>query len=248
MGRARAASAACAVAVAAGLLAGCGGSGGTKAAPPWSSDAPQSDGLVKGSLPTGSPDRKAVGGTPWSFTLAGKGDPNVPTTQWPAADTVLTADQLKAAIPEASSVTLGDCAKGASGPAKTTKNASCTWQVSLKDSGGYTSSVTVSVVAIGADQTDSGVTSSWTSTRDKNFSGRKATERYFTQGSFGAKGSYYLDNDQSSVLVSDGNIAAWIDLTFQGFNSLKDTRQTLMTGIFPVLAKDLADRLPRKYV
>lgn len=248
MGKARAASVAASVAVATGLLAGCGGSSaGTKAPPPWSSGAPQQDGLVPGRLPTGSPARKVVDTGTWSFTLGSTSDPNVPTTQWPSADSVLTADQLKAAIPEATAVSLGACVKGVSGPNQTSKNASCTWSLSLKGGAGYTNSIVVTIVAIGADNTGSGVTSAWTATRNKNFASRASTERYFTQGSFGAKGSYYLDNDQASVLISDGNIAAWIDLTFRGFNDLTDTQNTLMTGVFPVLAKDLADRLPRKY-
>lgn len=246
MGMARAASVAASVVVAAGLLAGCGGSGssGTKSPPAWSADAPTQDGLVKGTMPS---DRKVVDGQQWSLTLTDKTNANVPTSQWPSADTLLTEEQLKAAVPEATAVTLGDCVKGVSGPNHTSKNASCTWSLSLKGGSGYSNSLIVTVVAIGADKTGSGVTSAWTSVRDKNFEGKSGTERYFTQGSFGAKGSYYLDNNQSSVLISDGNIAAWIDLTFKGFNDLPDTRNTLMNGIFPVLAKDLASHLPRKY-
>lgn len=228
-----------------GLVAGCGGgSGGTKAAPPWTENSTQ-DGLIAQQLPAKSSDRKVVsGGAPWSFTLAKPDNPNVPSSQWPSADTVITSDQLKGAIPEATSVTLGKCVPGANGPAHTDKNISCTWSLALKDSGDYTNSIVVSIVTIGADEK---VSESWTSERNKNFSSRKSGERFFTSGSFSAKGSYYLDNNQSSVLVSDGNMAAWIDLTFNGFNSLNDSRNTMLTGIFPVLAKDLADRLPRKY-
>ena len=246
MGMARAASVAACVAVAAGLLAGCSGSGssGTKSPPPWSADAPHQDGLVKGTVPT---DRKVVDGGQWSLSLADKTDANVPTAQWPSADTVLTDAQLKAAIPEATAVSLGTCVKGVKGPQHTAKNASCTWSLSLKGSGGYSNSIIVTIVAIGADKTGSGVTSAWTSVRDQNFEHKSGTERYFTQGSFGAKGSYYLDNNHSSVLISDGNIAAWIDLTFKGFSDLPNTRNTLMNGVFPVLARDLADHLPRKY-
>lgn len=246
MGMARAATVAASVVAAAGVLAGCGASGsnGTKSPAPWSADAQAQDGLVRGKMPS---DRAVVDGEKWSFTLPDTSDPNVPTSQWPSADTVLTASQLKAAVPEATAVTLGDCVKGISGPHHTAKNASCTWSLSLKGSSGYSNSVIVTIVAIGADKTGSGVTSAWTSTRDKNFESKSGSERYFTQGSFGAKGSYYLDNNHSSVLVSDGNIAAWIDLTFKGFNDLPNTRSTLMNGIFPVLAKDLAGHLPRKY-
>lgn len=245
MARARVAYAAASMVVAAGLLAGCGGgSGGTKAAPPWTENSSQ-DGLIPAKLPAKSSDRKVVsGGAPWAFTLSKTDDPNVPTSQWPSADSVLTSDQLKGAIPEATSVTLGKCVTGVSGPKHTDKNASCTWSVALKDGSGYTNEVVVSIVAIGADDK---VSEPWTSERNKNFSSRKSGERFFTSGSFSAKGSYYLDNNRASVLVSDGNMAAWIDLTFHGFNSLKDSRNTMLTGIFPVLAKDLADRLPRKY-
>lgn len=250
MGKARAASVAACVVAAVTLLAGCGGSGGgaTKSPPPWSAGAPQQDGLVPGLMPSGSPARKVVTGDTWAFTLGAADDPNVPTSQWPSADSVLSGDQLKAAVPEATSVTLGNCVKGDNGPDHTAKNASCTWSLALKDGSGYSNDITVTIVAIGADNTGSGVTSAWTATRNANFANRAATERYFTQGSFGTKGSYYLDNNRASVLVSDGNIAAWIDLSFRGFNSLKDTGNTLMLGVFPVLAKDLADHLPRKYV
>lgn len=245
MARARAAYVAASMVVGVGLLAGCGGgSGGTKAAPPWTENSTQ-EGLIAQKLPAKSSDRKVVsGGAPWSFTLDKADDPNVPSSQWPSADSVLTSDQLKGAIPEATSVTLGTCVKGTNGPTSTEKNASCTWSVDLKNSGDYTNEVVVSIVSIGADEK---VTESWTSERNKNFSSRKSGERFFTSGSFSAKGSYYLDNNHSSVLVSDGNMAAWIDLTFNGFNSLNDSRNTMLTGIFPVLAKDLADRMPRKY-
>ncbi|WP_446665424.1 hypothetical protein [Flexivirga sp. B27] len=245
MVKARAASVA-AVVVTAGLLAGCSsGSAGTKSPGPWT-EGSQQQGLVKGSVPGESSDRKVVdGGADWNFALAKSDDPNVPSSQWPSADSVLTSDQIKGAIPEASSLSLGDCAKGVNGPRSTDKNASCTWSVTLKDSGDYSNSLTVSIVAVGADEK---VTESWTSERNKNFSSRRSGERFFTSGSFGAKGSYYLDNNQASVLVSDGNLAAWINLTFKGFNSLNDSRNTMLTGIFPVLAKDLADRMPRKYV
>lgn len=249
MARPRPAYVAASAVVAAGLLAGCGGSGssGTQTPGPWSSGAGQQAGMVPGTMPAASQQRKVVDATRWSFTLASKTNPDVPTDQWPSADEVLTQAQLQAAIPEASSVSLGDCVKGKSAGTLTAKNASCTWSVSLKGAGDYTSSITVTIVAIGADKTGSGVTSAWTSVRNKNFGGRASTDHYFTQGSFGAKGSYYLDNNQASVLVSDGNVAAWINLTFIGFNSLPDSRNTLMTGVFPVLAQDLANRLPRKY-
>lgn len=244
MVRARAATVAAAGVVAAGLLAGCGGNGGTASPGPWTEGSSQ-EGLIKASVPGKSSDRKVVdGGADWSFTLAKSDDPNVPSSQWPSADSVLTADQFKAAIPEASSVTLGKCVKGVNGPDSTEKNASCTWSIALKDSGDYTNEVVVSIVTIGADEK---VSEPWTSERNKNFSTRKSGERFFASGSFGAKGSYYLDNNQASVLISDGNIAAWINLTFNGFNSLNDSRNTMLTGIFPVLTKDLADRMPRKY-
>lgn len=245
MARARAAYVAASIVVGVGLVAGCGGSsGGTKAAPPWTENSAQ-DGLIAQKLPGKGSDRKVVsGGAPWSFTLAKPDDPNVPSSQWPSADSVLTSDQLKGAIPEATSVTLGKCVKGANGPAHTDKSVSCPWSIALKDGGGYTNSIDVSIVTIGADEK---VSELWTAERNKNFSSRKAGERYYTSGSFSAKGSYYLDNNQSSVLISDGNIAAWINVTFNGFNSLSDSRNTMLTGIFPVLAKDLADRMPRKY-
>lgn len=246
MARARAASAAASMVVAVGLLAGCGGaSSDTKPAPPWTENSTQ-DGLIKAAIPAKGSNRKVVsGGAPWTFTLATSDDPNVPSSQWPSADSVLTSEQLKGAIPEATSVTLGKCVKGVDGPTSTDKNASCTWSVSLKDGRDYTNSIVVSIVSIGADEK---VSEPWTSERNKNFSTRKSGERFFTSGSFSAKGSYYLDNNHASVLVSDGNMAAWINLTFGGFNSLPDSRNTMLTGIFPVVAKDLADRLPRKYV
>ncbi|WP_265447645.1 hypothetical protein [Flexivirga meconopsidis] len=247
MRRARGIAATAAIALGAGLLAGCGSSGGGNATPPpWSAD-PGQQGLIAGSTPTGSPQRKTTGDGTWSFTLAkDTGNPNVPTDQWPDAAEVLTQAQLKAAVPEASAVEKQSCVKGTSGPSgNTAKNASCTWKFSLPgESAGYPSTITVSLVAVAADQR---VTTDWQNTRNSNFSGRKADERFFEQGAFGAKGSYYLDNGNASVLVSDGNIAAWINLRFVGFTSLTDWRTAVSNGIFPTLAADLADRLPRKY-
>lgn len=246
MVRARAASVAASVVAGVILLAGCGGGSSSGAATPgpWAESSTK-EGLINGSLPAQSTDRKVVdAGSHWSFTLGTSDDPNVPSSQWPSGDSVLTSDQLKGAVPEASSVSLGSCAKGVNGRDSTEKNASCTWSVSLKDAGGFTNEVVVNIVAIGADTK---VSEPWTTERNTNFASRKSGERFFASGSFGAKGSYYLDNNHASVLISDGNIAAWIDMTFNGFNSLKDAHNTKLDGIFPVLVKDLADRMPRKY-
>ncbi|NNG40258.1 hypothetical protein HJ588_13375 [Flexivirga sp. ID2601S] len=246
MHRARGIAASAAIALGAGLLTGCGGGGNTATPPPWSAD-PGQQGLIAGSTPTGSPGRKTTGDGTWSFTLAKDStNPNVPTEQWPDAADVLTEAQLKAAVPEATAVTKKSCVKGTSGPSgSTAKNASCTWDLTLPGgSAAYPSSITVDLVAVAADQR---ITTDWQNARNASFSSRKADERFFEQGAFGAKGAYYLDNGNASVLVSDGNIAAWINLRFVGFTSLPDWRSAVNTGIFPVLAADLADRLPRKY-
>ncbi|TWE12176.1 hypothetical protein BKA23_0972 [Rudaeicoccus suwonensis] len=249
MHMARTAGALVAAAAVTSAIAGCGGgSGATASPPPWSASAGNTSYLA-GTTIGGSPTRStAANPTAWNLSLPDKQNPNVPTNLWPDAQNILTQAQLKAAVPEATTVKLQSCTKGTSSSGATTsKNQSCTWTVSLPgDSAGLSSSIQVSIVAFGADGP---MTSAWNAAESSLYQDRQSTDRFYQEGAFGAKGSYILANHQSAVLVSDGNLAGWIDLNFTGFYSLSGSNAStsLMQGVFPVLAKDIADQLPRKY-
>lgn len=238
---------ACAATVSVLALTACssGSSGTAASAAPWSAQSGH-EGFVTPTANSSVDSRTDTSDTAWSLHLdKGSSDPNLPTAKWPDATQVLTKAQLSKALPETSQVRRSTCVKGTDGTRQTAKNASCIWQFSVDgDNAGYASSLTVTIVAIGADRP---ITSAWTTVRDTNFADRKADERFYAQGAFGTKGAYYLDNGQASVLISDGNIAAWIDLRFTGFSTITNWRSTLSETSFPALATDLAAHLPRKY-
>ncbi len=190
---------------------------------------------------------------PWQFDLADPHDPNVPSSQWPDVEKVISKGQVKAAFPDARSVTAsgalklhynGDAAQP--GPA-TAKNTQVTWKVAMKSSGGP-ATVTVDLKAVGADKP---LTKAWEKQRDAKKSSSLPTDTFYQRGTFGTKGLYLLQNNRASVLISDGDMAAWIDLSFGAFYGLaanpSDATEVLKTQVFPVIVRDIASHMPRRY-
>jgi len=238
------------------VLTGCGSSGSTTPPPATLSWAPNptASGLVKATAKSNAEGRKSQTKTPiWSFTLPDPGNPNVPSDQWPDASEVVTKQQLKAAFPDAGTVTSSGAQKlhyngdqATPGPA-TAKDTQVTWNIALGDSSSP-STMTVDIRAFGAD---SKVTQAWTKNRDRVMQNQISTDTFYQQGTFGAKGLYLLQNNNASILISDGDMAGWIDLSFGAFYSLAtnpvDAQNVLKTEVFPLIVRDISAHMPRRY-
>lgn len=217
----------------------------------WTPTADSSD-LVSASAPPKA--GKSGSSDIWQFDLPDPQDPNVPSSQWPAAKEVVSKSQLKAAFPKAKKVTATSALKlqyngGGSDPGpKTAKNSQVTWQITMAGSRGGPSTLTVEIRAIGADAK---MTQAWQKHTDSAMQNKIATDTFYERGTFGAKGVYLLQNNRASVLISDGDMAAWIDLSFGAFYSLADTpvdaRQVLEDDVFPLIVQDIASHMPRRY-
>ncbi|MBO1755566.1 hypothetical protein [Allobranchiibius sp. CTAmp26] len=249
MNRARAAAAGCLAGAVGLLLTGCGGGAASYGGPTsWPAQAP-SGVFTTGAVDSGSSARAAVSApSTWTVERGTHGDPNVDSASWPDAAGVFTDKQLATLFPEAATVATPTCSKlTLPGGTRTAKNSACTWSVSLPESGGTVSTVMLSFHGFGADGP---MTAAWIADERTQITGRITGDVFFTSGTFGAKGSYFLSNMHSSVLVSNGDNAAWIDLDFSGFyqafgNNADKTLTGLRTQVFPVLVEDLVGRLPR---
>lgn len=249
MSRSRTALAGGLVGAAAVLLSACSG-GAASYGGPTSWPAQSAMGVfTTGAVDPGSSARAAVSApSTWTLERSTSGDPNVDSASWPDAAGVFTDKQLATLFPEAAKVASPTCTKlTLPGGAKTGKDSACTYSVSLPESGGTVSTVMLSFHGFGADGP---MTAAWVAEERKQITGRITGDVFFTSGTFGAKGSYFLSNMHSSVLVSDGTNAGWIDLDFSGFyqafgNNADKTLTGLRTQVFPVLVKDLVGRLPR---
>ncbi len=252
----RAAGVALAIAGVGAGISACGGSGSDGAGPTptpglrWQPQ-PSAEGLVSA---TASPSGvTAQASDRWQFDLADPHDPNVPSSQWPSAEQVISKAQLKAAFPGARAVTSSGALKlhyngGAAQPGPATaKNSQVTWKVALKGAGGP-ATVTIDLKAIGADKP---LTKAWTKRRDAKKSNSLPTDTFYERGTFGTKGLYLLQNNRGSLLISDGDMAAWIDLSFGAFYGLagnpSDATDVLQTQVFPVIVRDIASHMPRRY-
>ncbi|MEO8851041.1 MAG: hypothetical protein ABI360_04855 [Allobranchiibius sp.] len=184
----------------------------------------------------------------WDLKLSEPGDPNVASSSWPDARTALSDQQLKKAFPEATAIDAPSCTKlTLPGGSSTARDSRCTWSIALSTTDSRASTVTLSLLGIGADAP---MTGRWIDAERQQISGRIGSDTFFTPGTFGAKGSYFLSNMHSSMLLSDGTIAAWVDLDFSGFyqafgDNSAQTNTGLRNQVFPVLVQNLVARLPR---
>lgn len=216
---------------------------------PSSWPAMPASGDFSSAQPTTSSSRSAApDSTTWQLQLNEPGDPNVSPTAWPDPKTALSGEQLKKAFPEASDIAAPTCTKlTLPGGTPTAGDARCTWSISFPDSSAKANTITLSLLGFGADAP---MTKQWVDDRRRQITGKLASDTFFAEGTFGAKGSYFLSNMHSALLLSDGEIAAWVELDFSGFyqvfeNNSGKTLTGIRDQVFPVLAKDLVARLPR---
>ena len=188
-------------------------------------------------------------GSRWTLKRAGRGNPNVDPANWPDVSGVLTDAQLKALVPSTASVTKGACSKLSVGGRPTARDSACTWTMTLSSAPTSVNTMTVRLRGFGADGP---LTAAWLRAQDVQMRGSISSDTFFATGSFGAKGSYFLQNAHASVLISDGDNAGWIDLEFSGFysafgNNADQTTTGLRTEVFPIVTRDLVARMPRTH-
>ena len=248
MSRSRTSVAACLAGVAGVLLVGCASSTTYDGPATWSTQT-SSGVLTAGAVDPGSSSRAAVAPpSTWTLQRRTSGDPNVDSASWPDAAGVFTTRQLTGLFPGAATVGSPKCMKlTLPGGTRTAHDSACTWSVSLPETGGAVNTVMLSFHGFGADGP---MTAAWVAEERRQITGRITGDVFFTPGTFGAKASYFLSNMHSSVLISDGDNASWIDLDFSGFYQAFGTNADrtvagLRTQVFPVLVQDLVARLPR---
>lgn len=204
--------------------------------------------FTAGATASGATKRLVAAAPAWKLSRSNPGDPNVDPSGWPDARDGFTDQQLKAAFPDASSISTPTCEKlSLPGDVKSPRDTQCAWTINFPGSGSAAGSLQVILRGFGAD---SALTAAWLKTETHQIEGRFTGDTFYAPGTYGAKGSYFLSNSTSSVLVSDGKTAAWVDITLAGFtqafgNDADKATQTLRTDVFPVLVKDLVGRLPR---
>ncbi|MDE9367749.1 hypothetical protein PZ938_19195 [Luteipulveratus sp. YIM 133132] len=191
--------------------------------------------------------------TSWNLKLA-KDSAMVDYADWPDVQELYTREQLLALFPDAKGMqngygSFGQYGNGQLTPKNTT--ASYTFKATTeKGSDDGDSPLRVKLRGIGAD---SEVTKSWDATREQFRAAKQDGDVFYQDGAFGARRALFRPGQGlGSFVISDGQIAAWVDLQFQGFAfvSPQNTSQTadiLRTQVFPLAIEDVAGKLPRKY-
>lgn len=227
-------------------LAACGSSGYSG---PTSWPAQSASGVFSaGATADGTVKRLVADAPPWQLTRSDPADPNVDPSTWPDARTAFTDQQLKAVFPDATTIDVPVCDKlSLPGGAKSPRDTQCNWTITFPGSDSPSGSLQVILRGFGAD---SALTTAWLKKQAQQIEGRFTGDTFYAPGTYGAKGTYFLSNSSSSVLTSDGKVAAWVDIDFVNFtqalgNDADKATQTLRSDIFPVLVKDLVERLPR---
>lgn len=227
-------------------LAACGSSGYSGPAT-WPAQS-ASGVFTIGATPSGATKRLVASAPAWKLSRSNPSDPNVDPSAWPDARSAFTDEQLKAVFPDAASIGVPACEKlSLPSGAKSPRDTQCNWTINFPGSASPAGALQVILRGVGAD---SALTTAWLGKQAQQIEGRFTGDTFYAPGTYGAKGSYFLSNMHSSVLVSDGKIAAWVDIDFASFTQVFDkdadkAAQTLRTDIFPVLVRELVDRLPR---
>jgi len=230
------------------VVTGCSGGSSSYEGPSSWPAQPKSKDFSVAQADSSSKRSAAPDNSTWDVQLSEPGDPNVASSSWPDAKTTLSNEQLKKAFPEAIAVGSPTCSKlTLPGGSPTAQDSRCIWSITLSETDSRASTITLSLLGIGADGP---MTKRWVEAERQQINGKVGSDTFFTQGTFGAKGSYFLFTMHASTLLSDGKIAAWVDLDFSGFYQIfGDSSTKTFTGVrnqvFPVLVQNLAARLPR---
>lgn len=235
-------------------LSACGGQSPSSSASVtlvgWSKQDGPKSWATPATPPTGqNPERKSV--VMPALSMQVESDGNVKSHNWPNAKDVLTADAMKGLFPDGKDFETKDCGAGTFEDAsaqRAEQETHCTYAVSLPNDSGGKSTMKVSIRAVGADAP---ITQVFESDNSDILGGDKArdsaTDRLWKNGTFGAKRLIKSGSDYK-VVVSDGKVAMYYVLTFDGFNlfgqSMAAKQQGLEKNLLPFVIQDLAFRLP----
>lgn len=218
----------------------------------WSADRASNTTDKADEKQAGANRRPLLSNTAWSFELAPE-SAMVDPAGWPDAKEIYQGEQLRAAFPESTGIEISPCSYGTfeSGGNMTTTNTTCSYQIKMgeaKYGGGDPSRMILKLRGIGAD---SEVTKAWDGKREEARKDNNPGHAFYKDGTYGARRALFRDDAKASFVISDGQIAAWIDLEFIGFAKLDpDTQKVkaiLRQQVFPLLVEDLVGKLPRKH-
>lgn len=247
----RALAAAGGVVMAAVALGACSGDSGDGQ---QQTPAPSTWGAVQGENATASPegsppgDYRVVAATPLNLTLAEDGNSAmVDPTSWPDLREMLSGEQWKGIIPTERLDRPLVCAYGSLPTGSTPKFTQCSWEIGA----GYGSKprVRLQIKAIGAD---SQVLEKYDGTRAEYRKENVEGDRFYENGAYGARRALLRENGLGSFVVSDGQVAMWIEAQFPDeplFDGTDRTqsRDRVRAAVYPTLVKTLVTYLPRKH-
>lgn len=173
-------------------------------------------------------------------------DPNT----WPDIQTLLNSDQLKGIFP---SLSLGNprlCAFGTynSVGGLTPKNTQCSWEVKRGVIGSDAARFRLQLRGIGAD---SEVVKSWDGVRQTYRGENAAGDNFYVDGTYGARRVLLRQSGLGSFVVSDGEVAAWFDVSMDDNLLNQDdpakNNEAVRTQAFPTLVETFVTLLPRKF-
>ncbi|AKU16255.1 hypothetical protein [Luteipulveratus mongoliensis] len=250
--------------IAAGLLAltlattacsgggGNGKSGGGPVPTAWSAGDASNKQDKPGEQEQGGNRKVVPSATSWQDMKLAPDSAMVDFASWPDANELYASDQLTGMLPESKSLQLTPCSFGSiDGGGMTPKNANCTVSVKVNE-GKYDdakSKMKVHLRGIGAD---SEVTKAWDKARDGYRAENVSQDVFYQDGTYGARRALFRQKGLGSFVISDGQVAAWIDIEFVGFDFLTapaggGVGDVVRKQIFPIAVQDLVGKLPRKF-
>lgn len=245
-----------AVLLLAGGLAACGDDGGGSGEGPvptaWSAEDATNTSDADGEKADDDAYKVAQGETAkWEVLElpAGGKSAMVDPETWPDVKTVLSQEQMDGIFPDADFGDTPLCASGSyesDGGGLTPHNTQCTWTTDSYDNNDR---VRLSLRGIGAD---SAVVKAWDEKRSEYRAENGDGNTFYKDGTYGARRALYLTTGLGSFVVSDGEVAAWIDVQYPqksdflgGDNGA--TAEAVRTKSFPTLVETFVTYLPREH-
>lgn len=241
------ATAACLVVAAAGLSA-------CSSDDPKGTQTPSTWGVAQGQNATTQPettpadgDYRVVAAEPLTLSLAEDGkSAMVSPDSWPDLREMISIDQWKGILPGQSLDRPSVCAYGSLPSGGTPKFTQCTWEFG---DGSPKPRIRLQIKAIGAD---SEVLKKFDGTRSEYRNENSNGDRFYENGAYGARRVLLRGNGLGSFVVSDGQVAMWMEAQFPEqsiFSGANDEQSSerVRTGVFPTLVKTMVTYLPRKH-
>ncbi|WP_018155382.1 hypothetical protein [Demetria terragena] len=189
---------------------------------------------------------KVVKGDPLSDVKLPDGGESamVDPATWPEINNLLSPEQLKGFIPTQNFSRTQLCATGMyeGGGGSTPKNVQCSWE--MEDNGRFK----VTLRGIGAD---SQVVAAWDKKRSELRGEAGDGDSFYKDGTYGSRRALLLRNGFGSVVVSNGEVAAWFDIQYPDEDFLVEgnapaTFDAVRTKSFPTFVETMVAYLPRE--